>query len=245
VPARPYPTRLDPRQERSAQEYEWEQQERARWQRRYEDPRQEYDDPRRQGTADYVPAPDYPSPASYGPMGEPGAERTGPPQGPPPRWQGPGAGAPLHDWPASSQGASPWPGPSFGTGTAHERGSPAHGFRGHGPKGYTRSDERIREDLCDRLSDADDIDASEVECQVRNGEVVLTGSVPTRALKHRIENLADRVSGVRDVRNEIKVGRAESEQTDGSPASRSPFESAARAASQPGPGAGKRSGAKP
>src|SRR4029077_3266456 len=34
-------------------------------------------------------------------------------------------------------------------------------YYGKGPKGYVRSDDRIRDDVCDRLSDDDDVDASE------------------------------------------------------------------------------------
>ena len=44
-----------------------------------------------------------------------------------------------------------------------QRGGP---HRGRGPKGYTRSDERIREDVNDRLSDDPFVDASEIEVMV-------------------------------------------------------------------------------
>lgn len=76
-----------------------------------------------------------------------------------------------------------------------------------GPKGYKRSDERIRDDLCDTLSQAHDIDASEVEVKVQSSEVVLTGTVPERHMKLRIEQLADRIPGVTDVNNQIRVRR--------------------------------------
>lgn len=77
--------------------------------------------------------------------------------------------------------------------------------RGHGPKNYTRSDDRIREDLNERLMDADDIDASDVSVEVKDGVVELSGSVEQRWLKHRIEDMADDCSGVKDIRNEIRV----------------------------------------
>jgi len=38
---------------------------------------------------------------------------------------------------------------------------------GRGPKGYQRSDERIREDVCDRLTEHPAIDASEIEVEVK------------------------------------------------------------------------------
>ena len=80
-------------------------------------------------------------------------------------------------------------------------------YRGMGPRNYTRSDERIREDLNERLTDAHDIDASGLSVEVNNGVVTLTGSVDQRWMKHRAEDIADSCSGVRDVRNQIQVQR--------------------------------------
>lgn len=83
-------------------------------------------------------------------------------------------------------------------------------YRGLGPRNYTRSDERIREDLNERLTDAHDIDASGVSVEVSNGVVTLTGSVDERWMKHRAEDIADACSGVRDVRNQIQVSQSRS-----------------------------------
>lgn len=77
--------------------------------------------------------------------------------------------------------------------------------RGRGPKGYTRSDERIKEDVNDRLTDDPHIDASDIEVDVKNGEVTLTGTVENRFAKRHAEDLAERISGVRDVENRIKI----------------------------------------
>jgi osmotically-inducible protein OsmY len=77
--------------------------------------------------------------------------------------------------------------------------------RGRGPKGYRRSDERIREDVNDRLSDDYYLDASEVEVAVSNTEVTLTGTVNNRSDKRRAEDLADSVSGVSNVENRLRV----------------------------------------
>jgi len=76
-----------------------------------------------------------------------------------------------------------------------------------GPKGYTRSDERIREDISERLMLADGIDSSEVTVSVKDGKVSLEGTVPTRGMKHAIEDLADYTAGVTDVDNRIRVER--------------------------------------
>jgi len=79
------------------------------------------------------------------------------------------------------------------------------GFSGRGPKGYTRTDERIREDICERLSWSDELDATDVSVRVENGEVTLEGSVDTRHMKRLAEDLTERVPGVTDVHNTVRV----------------------------------------
>jgi hypothetical protein len=76
-----------------------------------------------------------------------------------------------------------------------------------GPKGYKRSDERIREDVSDRLAQQDQVDPSDIEVQVQNGEVTLTGTVQSRHEKFLAEELADDVSGVTDVHNQLRLKR--------------------------------------
>jgi osmotically-inducible protein OsmY len=75
------------------------------------------------------------------------------------------------------------------------------------PKSYTQTDERIREDVCDRLSHDWGLDASEIEVMVSNGEVTLTGTISDFSQKFRAERIADSVSGVNDVHNELRVQR--------------------------------------
>jgi BON domain-containing protein len=79
------------------------------------------------------------------------------------------------------------------------------GHYGKGPKGYVRSDERIREDVSDRLSDDDEVDASDITVIVKSGEVVLEGTVSDRHSKHRAEDIAESVSGVREVTNHLRA----------------------------------------
>jgi osmotically-inducible protein OsmY len=81
--------------------------------------------------------------------------------------------------------------------------------RGRGPKGYRRSDNRIEEDINDRLADDGWVDASDVTVNVQNGEVTLTGSAPDRFSKRRAEDIAEAVSGVRNVENRIRVTQQE------------------------------------
>lgn len=87
-------------------------------------------------------------------------------------------------------------------GDSRDARRPAAGpHAGRGPKGYRRSDERIREDVCERLSRDGMIDASEMEVQVENGEVTLRGSADSRSTKRRATDLIEDLPGVRDVYN--------------------------------------------
>jgi osmotically-inducible protein OsmY len=92
---------------------------------------------------------------------------------------------------------------SFGGGMTQygERGR----FAGRGPKGWQRSDERIRDDINERLTDHPDIDATEIQVQVNQAEVTLTGSVEERRAKRLAEDIAESVAGVKDVHNQLHV----------------------------------------
>ena len=76
---------------------------------------------------------------------------------------------------------------------------------GKGPKGWQRSDERIREDVCEALARHPEVDASDIDVKVQNCEVTLTGNVTERDAKRIAEDVVERVFGVKDVQNQIKV----------------------------------------
>lgn len=78
-------------------------------------------------------------------------------------------------------------------------------YRGRGPKGYQRSPERLKEDICERLTEAPDVDASEITVQCKDGIVTLEGTVENRQMKHRAEDIVEACSGVRDVENRLRV----------------------------------------
>jgi hypothetical protein len=78
-------------------------------------------------------------------------------------------------------------------------------FAGKGPKGYRRSDERIREDVCDRLADDPRVDATDIEVAVSDGEVTLGGFVRSRDEKRWSEDVSEMISGVRDVHNNLRL----------------------------------------
>ncbi|HSL75987.1 MAG TPA: BON domain-containing protein, partial [Candidatus Limnocylindrales bacterium] len=78
-------------------------------------------------------------------------------------------------------------------------------FAGRGPKGYQRSDERIREDVSDRLTEHSELDASGIEVLVKDGVVTLQGDVDSRWAKRLAEDIAEDCGGVRDVMNQLRV----------------------------------------
>ena len=86
-----------------------------------------------------------------------------------------------------------------------ERRSMGGPYFGRGPRNYQRSDERIREDICERLSYHGQLDPSDVEIQVQNGEVTLQGSVQDRWAKRTAEEIAEDVWGVKEVHNQLRV----------------------------------------
>lgn len=111
---------------------------------------------------------------------------------------------------------SPYARGRFGGGSEQyqDRGERSLGYGGQpathvgkGPRGYKRSDERIREDVCERLTEHHEVDASDVEVEVRGGEVTLTGAVSHRSQKIIAEQIAESVGGVVDIHNQIRVRR--------------------------------------
>lgn len=81
----------------------------------------------------------------------------------------------------------------------------APGRPSRAPRGYRRPDERIREDVYDRLCGRTGADASDVSVEVCEGEVALIGSVPEQEDARRITELAARVPGVKGVINRLEV----------------------------------------
>lgn len=88
-------------------------------------------------------------------------------------------------------------------------------FFGKGPKGYRRSDERIKEDVSEALYIHHDVDATDIEVQVADGVVTLAGFVESRRTKRLAEDALEHVAGVRDILNHLRVrGAGENSTTD-------------------------------
>ncbi len=76
---------------------------------------------------------------------------------------------------------------------------------GKGPKGWKRSDERIKDEACEALYRDPHIDAREIDLSVESGRVFLRGTVQSRETKKRAEDCVENVSGVVDVQNELRI----------------------------------------
>lgn len=94
----------------------------------------------------------------------------------------------------------------FGTAYSLYAGRPEReeGRVGRGPKGYRRPDERIHDEVCERIARSG-VNADNVEVKVENGEVTLSGTVERREDKWHLESLCDSVFGVDDVHNRLRT----------------------------------------
>ncbi|WP_455287867.1 BON domain-containing protein [Cupriavidus necator] len=118
---------------------------------------------------------------------------------------GPGYG----DWPDVPRGEYSEYG-EYGGYAPGERGVPStrwEGQRRPGPKNYRRDDDRVHDEVCNRLAREDELDVSEVSVRVQDGVVTLEGHVTDRDTKYEIEDIAEHVFGVQDVINHIRVQR--------------------------------------
>jgi hypothetical protein len=87
-------------------------------------------------------------------------------------------------------------------------------FTGMGPQGYQRSDERIHEEVCERLTHHGRIDASQIDLQVQDGEVTLSGTVEHREMKRLAEDAIENIYGITNIQNNIKVRKQHDQQDD-------------------------------
>lgn len=91
---------------------------------------------------------------------------------------------------------------------------------GKGPKGYVRSPEKIYEEVCEALTRSPYVDAQNIEVNVDDGIVTLTGTVLGRKMKREAENTIERIIGVNDIINLLStLGEPKGHQIDesGSP----------------------------
>lgn len=137
-----------------------------------------------------------------------------------------------------SSGRSGWQG-DFGSGGASNRDSrfqSQEGFAGKGPRGYQRSDDRIKEEVSEALADHAGIDASDIEVSVEGGMVTLTGGVSDRYAKRIAVEAVEDLRGVKDVHNQLRISS-----TDSKPSQSGGFGGASQTTGQYGQGSSSRS----
>lgn len=93
------------------------------------------------------------------------------------------------------------------------------GHFGKGPKGWKRSDERIKEEVCEVLFRDQHLDATNIEVSVQDGNVTLSGTIDSRFGKRHAEECIEHLSGVEDIRNEIKISKTEGQSSSSSSSS--------------------------
>ncbi len=84
-------------------------------------------------------------------------------------------------------------------------------YTGVGPANYKRPDSRIQDDVNNLLWIDGQVDATDIETDVKNGVVTLKGTVPNRRMKRLAEDLAFSVPGVDDVQNQLQVQKQTSQ----------------------------------
>lgn len=82
------------------------------------------------------------------------------------------------------------------------------GSRGIGPKGYKRSDERLGEDIYEKLTVDRFLDATYIDIEIANVEVTLNGRVASREEKRRAADLVEDIIGVHHVQNNLRIEKA-------------------------------------
>jgi len=137
----------------------------------------------------------------------------------------------YRDWEGSSVGHADWNArgdyrsgsqdQSWGRGS-NDQQSRLNEQKNRWPKSFKRNDERLKDDIHEELIRHGRIDASDIEVQVKEGEVTLTGQVTSRHDKRIAEELAEKVLGVHDVQNQLKVKQQQQQQGDDQQRSGSP-----------------------
>lgn len=80
-------------------------------------------------------------------------------------------------------------------------------FQIGGGRNLYRSDKKIEEDALKALRDNLNADIHDVKVVVLNGVIKLSGSVNQLSDKREVENSVERIPGIADIQNELKVRR--------------------------------------
>lgn len=79
---------------------------------------------------------------------------------------------------------------------------------GKDPKAFTRPDVAIQAQISDRLALSDQLNANDIDVKVENHKVTLDGTVDSEQQRRLAAEIANSVSGVETVQNNLAVGNA-------------------------------------
>jgi hypothetical protein len=80
-------------------------------------------------------------------------------------------------------------------------------YYGLGPKGYKRSDMRLKDEACLLMNQDPILDSTNIQIDVLNNVIYLRGIVDSRRDKKRAEVLVEDIYGIEDVQNQLKIAR--------------------------------------
>lgn len=78
-------------------------------------------------------------------------------------------------------------------------------YAGIGPKQYKRSDDKILDAVHEELTQHPEVDASEVEVQIKDGIVTLSGTIATRHMKETAADCLSNIAGIKEIHNELRI----------------------------------------
>jgi len=91
--------------------------------------------------------------------------------------------------------------------TTQDRIKKSEDDAGRRPRGEQRSDERIKAEIKDLLSSLGELDSDEIQVDVNEGIVTLSGSVNSSYEKQTAERVTENVFSVLGVNNQLKINR--------------------------------------
>lgn len=83
------------------------------------------------------------------------------------------------------------------------------GHYGKVPKGWSRSDEHLKEEVSEALYRNQSVDATDIEVSAKDGIITLSGTVDSPEAKRVAESCAQKVSGIEDVLSHLSIRRNE------------------------------------
>jgi hypothetical protein len=78
-------------------------------------------------------------------------------------------------------------------------------YTGYGPKNWKITDEKLKERICEVLLHSFEVDASEIEVDVKDRIVNLKGNISSKGMRRVAEDLVGSIPGVEDVFTQLKI----------------------------------------